>query len=517
MIRPQDGAGDTDDLARLLNAAIARLRSWRRTFTEEDALASLWDAGYEVSPAIDPRFVLARESDGNYPRQWRLAEQALANDRLLGELRAGQWDGRDLDTALARLDAVDHVHYVFCPLDPRFTRRADGMLAPADHEPTIALPASVAAVFNALGPALLECWRTSGSAPWTLRQVTETLGALGWSEAGERESWLLVRAWLLSWPQVVRVGADYWVPAEQVPRGPARTRLRVLPVYTATTHAEPATYLLPEVSSAPEDSKPAILSGMPAPMDVAMEPRGVSWTVPLRTAHVVEGFLPVPPPARSAYPQPQAGEGDTVVLSGRWFDTGERLWLWLDRAHDRLFGLELAHQLAWCEAGDLLHIAWTPEVVVLRLAGHDMEIQHEETRLVDVQALAELRGGLGESYRRSLQAILGGLPDGLPFKDIVAALRERQGHTVHRGTVRALLSTGVFIQHQGRWCAAPANETAARMLRVAIVTALVPEEQSDSFRQPSTSSQGLRTLAQAIQTRLSELSRTWRKMPSINT
>jgi hypothetical protein len=146
-----------------------------------------------------------------------------------------------------------------------------------------------------------------------------------------------------------------------------------------------------------------------------------------------------------------------------------------------------------------------------------MEVQHEETRLIDVQALAELRGGLGESYRRSLQAILGGLPDGLPFKDIVAALRARQGHTVHRGTVRALLSAGGFIQDQGRWCTAPADEAAARTLRAAIVAALVPEEQSTTFRHPSTSPQSLRNLAQAMHARLSNLVRTWRKMPSNNT
>jgi hypothetical protein len=273
MSRPPGGAGDTDDLSYLLNAAIARLRPWRRTFTEEEALASLWEAGYEVSPAIDARFVLARESDGHQPRQWRLADHALANDRLLGELRTGQWDGHDLDTELTRLDTVDHVHYVFCPLDPRFTRHADGTLEPTEHERTIALPASIAAVFNTLGPALIECWRTSGASPWTLRQVTETLGALGWSEAGERQGWLLVRAWLLTWPQVVRVGADYWVPAEQVPRGPSRTRLHVLPVYTATAHPEPATCLLHEVLPTPEDSKPAILSGRPAPMNVVLQTR----------------------------------------------------------------------------------------------------------------------------------------------------------------------------------------------------------------------------------------------------
>jgi hypothetical protein len=84
---------------------------------------------------------------------------------------------------------------------------------------------------------------------------------------------------------------------------------------------------------------------------------------------------------------------------------------------------------------------------------------------------------------------------------------------VHRGTVRTLLYTAGFVQHQGRWCAAPANEAAARTLRAAIVAALVPEEQSESFRQPSTSLQSLRTLAQAIHARLSGLIRMWHEVP----
>jgi hypothetical protein len=125
--------GDTDDLARLLAVAVARLLAWRRTFTEEEALSSVWEAGYEVSPAFDPRFVLACESDGRHPPQWRLAEHVLVNDRLLGELRTGQWDGRDLDTELVRLDAADQVHYVFCPLDPRFVVRADGTRVQESH------------------------------------------------------------------------------------------------------------------------------------------------------------------------------------------------------------------------------------------------------------------------------------------------------------------------------------------------------------------------------------------------
>jgi hypothetical protein len=88
---------------------------------------------------------------------------------------------------------------------------------------------------------------------------------------------------------------------------------------------------------------------------------------------------------------------------------------------------------------------------------------------------------------------------------------------VHRGTVRALLSAGGFVQYHGRWCTAPGDEAAARTLRAAIVAALVQEEQSETFRHPSTSLQRLRNLAQAIHARLSDLIRTWRKMPSNNT
>jgi len=58
---------------------------------------------------------------------------------------------------------------------------------------------------------------------------------------------------------------------------------------------------------------------------------------------------------------------------------------------------------------------------------------------VDPQALKAQRGGVGESYRQSLQAILSEKPDGLTFAQVVHALSERQGHDVPRNTVRAIL------------------------------------------------------------------------------
>jgi len=235
----------------------------------------------------------------------------------------------------------------------------------------------------------------------------------------------------------------------------------------------------------------------------------VSWTYPLHTVHLLERFLPVPATARSAYPPRGVGEGDREVLRGLWYDNDELLWLWLDRNQDRLYGPDLARKLEWLEAGDLLRIQWTPEVVVLRLTGHDDEVQREEERLVDRQALKALRGGLGESYRQSLQTILSEKADGLVFAQVVQALRERQGHDVPRNTVRAILYAGGFLHRNSRWFAAPQSEQGARKLRAALAETLVSTEES---KQTQTSETELITGAvrhfrklHAIRVRLAEL------------
>ncbi len=80
-----------DELAQLLDEAVARLSTYRRTFTGEEALRPVWIHGYDISPQSDPqgRFVLAYEADSKHPRQWRLNTQALANNRLLDALMSG--------------------------------------------------------------------------------------------------------------------------------------------------------------------------------------------------------------------------------------------------------------------------------------------------------------------------------------------------------------------------------------------------------------------------------------------
>ncbi len=135
----------------------------------------------------------------------------------------------------------------------------------------------------------------------------------------------------------------------------------------------------------------------------------------------------------------------------------------------------------------------------------DDSVQREESRLVDPEALKALRGGIGETYRQSIQAILSEKTEGLTFAQVVRALRERQGHDVHRGTVRTLLYAGGFVQRHGRWFAAPQNEVGARRLRAALVETLVPVERGEETGEEINEAERQRKRVQAIRERLGEL------------
>jgi hypothetical protein len=501
------------ELLRLLDEAVSRLTHRRLTFTDEEALRPIWDEGYDIAPQGDPlaRFALAAEADGKHRRQWRLHTQTLANNRLLDALTSSEWDGRDMETALARLDTEDQVRYIFCPTDHRFSILPDGTVEPTASERNVALSSSVQAELDALGPTLLQKWNDEGASPLTLRQITEQLGALGWLKASERNGWLIVRAWLNRWSRVSRVGQDAWIPADAVPAAPTRSHLQVLPVSSSpdstasdseSLEAEDteAKIILNEASS-PELPHASLAENNLVNQANSVNPRPVRWSQPLRTLHVLEGFIPVPPQARSMYPPRAIGESEKQALRGLWFDSDQQMWLWLDRRQDRLYGPDLANQLEWLEAGDLLRIDWKLESIIIRRSGHDDEIQREEMRLVDPDVLKALRGGLGESYRQSLQAILTAAPDGLTFAQVTAAIRERQGHDVHRGTVRTLLYAGGFIHHDGRWFAAPQNMEGARKLRAALSEAMVQNKPSE----PITNLERHHQKIQAIRSRLAQV------------
>jgi hypothetical protein len=71
--------------------------------------------------------------------------------------------------------------------------------------------------------------------------------------------------------------------------------------------------------------------------------------------------------------------------------------------------------------------------------------------------------------------------------------------------VRTLLYTGGFVQHGGRWFAAPQNEVGARKLRAALVEMLVPVEGGGDDGEASTEDERRLKRVRAIRERLGEL------------
>ena len=515
-----------DELTYLKNEAIARLTETRRTFTEREALMDVWNAGYEVSIQSDLRFVLAQEQ-GKQPGHWRLSSHILANNRLLNDLLTDAWDGHNLDVHLAELDAEEqadehegHLHHVYCPLDPRLMLNAQGRLELVGQERNISIPPHIKASLDALAEQLLLRWRhakdaedssVSGAteiAPWTLRTIVEELRSLGWQDAETRNAHLYVRAWLLHWPTIVRVGPDYWLPADALPQDVQRTRLRVLPIFTP--HLKES-LTESDTGRTGVDYRPPTMQRLlrehRSEQEVIIDGRATSmravWSQRLRTAHLLEGFLPIPARARVALPPSAPGEWARTILQGVWFDDNTHFRLWLDREKFHFYGPTLADKLAWQATGDIVQIEWEHDVVVFRITGHDEEVENEESRLIDLDALSMLRGGLGESYRRSLQEILTAHAEGLHFGAIVTALRERQQHEVHRGTVHALLHSGGFLQRERRWFAAPDSDSGARYLRQAFVETLVIQEQEKQGNEGVT--HDTKGRVRAIRTRLVEI------------
>ncbi len=400
-----------DELTLLKDEAVARLASTRRTFTEREALMDIWNAGYEVSIQSNPRFVLAQEH-GKQPGHWRLSSHTLANNRLLNDLLTDAWDGYNLDAHLAELDveaareqeeqekqASEHgeseehkkrPHHVYCPLDLRLTLNAQGRLEAVGQERNITIPPHIKAALDALAKQLLTRWRqvgisdTTGSAeaaipPWTLRTIMNELSELGWQDAETRNAHLYVRAWLLGWPAVVRVGQDYWLPADTLPQEVQRSRLRVLPVYmprlkeSATGEAGNEYHVAERQRTLRERGDEQVMID-----GEATEVRAV-WSQRLRTAHLLQGFLPIPARARVALLPPAPGEQVRSILQGIWYDDNTHFWLWLDRENSYFYGPVLADKLAWQAAGDIIHIIWEESTVVLRITGHDDEIENEES------------------------------------------------------------------------------------------------------------------------------------------
>ena len=93
-----------DEVAQLLDEAVARLSTTCRTFTGEEALLPIWERGYDFSPQSDPqgRFVLAAEqtasvlaSGGSLPRHSPITGCWMRCDpgRGMGRTSTPNWPG----------------------------------------------------------------------------------------------------------------------------------------------------------------------------------------------------------------------------------------------------------------------------------------------------------------------------------------------------------------------------------------------------------------------------------------
>lgn len=105
--------------------------------------------------------------------------------------------------------------------------------------------------------------------------------------------------------------------------------------------------------------------------------------------HVLEGFVPIRSSTQCVPPWGVGKSDQTVVracLKAASLSGSGSIW----HRIRCMYGPDLTKYLVWYEAGDMLHLQWA-EDVVLRIEGRDARMHGEETRLVDRDAMAELR------------------------------------------------------------------------------------------------------------------------------
>ncbi|HEY0753737.1 MAG TPA: hypothetical protein VGD98_07235 [Ktedonobacteraceae bacterium] len=492
-----------------LDEAVERLKQTRQTFTERTALEAARAAGYDLQLSYDARFVKASARNGQIDPHYRLREQTLANRRIFNDLMAESWDGHDLTNKLAALDEEEGGQHVLYPYDKDLLYR-QGRWEPT-REQNLKLTEDQKAELDTCRTALMQSWASEDYTPWTLQHILAALKQADWAGATESNAVRVARAWLLANKQILRVGQDLWLPAEKLPDPVKRTRLQMLPI--RAMRSEDMQELDEVFASAPSSSgaaskgyKPfAAQSADPVVVGGELASMSAQWTTTLRTINILESFLSIPAKARAVYPPVAPVEHTDVLLDALWYEDGEHFWLWLDRQQHRLYGSGLLNKIAWeRDPGDVLHVMWAPDVITISISGHNEQVQQEEARLVDRETLKELRGSLGEAYRDSMQRLLSMNPAGMTRQEIMLALRERLGHTVHHGTVLALLSRGGFVKREQRWFAAPDNAAARRSLRTTLIATMVPHREDLAEAVPSLSEQ-IHRQTQAIIRRLDEI------------
>ncbi len=460
----------------------AHIQNMRRfTFTEDEVLKSLWNEGEDMRLREDSRFLRVMLFQQAAEDQWQLAIHTVANQHLYELLLDGLWDGYDLYHYLENLDrdTGDSSFHIFCLGDERFLLSQDGnslygLVLSADMA-TVELTTEQKKVVDQLAPQLLAHFPNESRKPWTTSSI---LGKLrGWSHSTDILDKVIpaaLESWLLRQEEWVRVGVDSWLPTSNLPSAVARHRYAVLPIFSATGDTTTA---LPDLINE-EDLARDASHVADQTIELKNQPplnKSVRWRVTLRTCHINEGAMPVPTQARPFYPHARK-LARMIALPGLWFTDGSDMTVWLDKVKHQLFGLDLQDQFAFLEAGEMLEVEWTPVGLVFRTLGIDPKVADEESRLIDLTHLSQLRSATLESYRVSLRAILGEQNKALSFEALYEELCNRQQHKPNRATVRTILSSSpefVFVKAEGKWTFNPevASEAGAKLVRRTVMVA----------------------------------------------
>jgi len=460
----------------------AYIKSRRRfTFSEKDVLQSLWDGGEDIRLREDSRFCEVTLPNQTQEVQWRLNTQIITNQHLYELLEDEEWDGNDLYQYLGQIDqnVSEGAFHIFCAHDHRFVLSYNDQglyhVSLRIDRKKITLTPEQKNSIDQLAPQILDLFLDNDRTPWSthillehLKQLSYTPDILGAVLPAALENWLLQRE---EW---VRVGRDMWFPKKLVPSLAKSHRYAVLPV---SSQAKGSTLSLPAISyesSTIQEVIPVVDETSRHQNQVTISST-VKWKMTLRTAHINEGYIPIPTKARVSYPHANK-LSSIVAVPGVWFTDASEMTIWLDTEKHQLYGPDVQDQLAFLVAGTVLEILWTTSGITLNTIGVDINIAEEEVRLVDLTELAHLRSAASESYRGSLRAIMVPSNRGWSFPELYNELCYRQQHKPNRSTIRAILSSSsefIFVRAENKWIlnSDVTPETGARALRKAILIA----------------------------------------------
>jgi len=416
----------------------------RFTFEEAEVLVNFWESGQEMRLREDSRFQPVKFSS----LHWRLREHKVANDQLYEDLVDEVWDGEGLEIYLQKLDDAtsSKTFHLFNPADERFILTKDGTLSSKLVLNDAVSHSELTTEQKQLLVEVLSDLATTNRL-WTTNELISELDRIHKFNSVLPAS---LERWLVSHPDWARVGFDRWIPRVFIPQPVQPRRYAVNPVIATGTRFSPT---LPIEFEPIDPEPPTEISTGNNTNDESENviPLQAIWKVALRTWHINEGVLSVPKAARIMYPHIRK-LNSIMTIKGLWFEDASDLLIWLDRSQHKLFGQDLHEKLDFLEAGTILHISWSQAGLNFVQVGEDVSIREEETRLVDLSGLAELRSTQLESYRVGLRRLLEQTPQ--TFTNLYQELCSRQQHKINKNSLRSILSASPefrFDQKSNQW------------------------------------------------------------------